>query len=406
MINETGVTNILPRLRRVATTLLLWLLGLLGPRKPGPVPDAVIRRIVVFRFGGIGDVVTVTGLIRTLRQVFASAEITLVTTPLCAPVVKGNPDIDRVIAGEKIWLRLSPRRNLANLRRMRRISEVPYDLAFFTHNDVFSLFYAFFLRARHKVGFETDDRGFDFALTHSVPIPGHESPRTKEHERRHVNDHFHDLLRAFRGADIPLSQPRLYLSDSEVERARAWLAERRQGRPLLVLTPGGTEALKIWPIDHFAALAEHSVREFGASVLVLGGEEEARLADRFVSIGPGVCFAAGKLPLREAITLLSLADVVIGSDTGLIHAAAALGAATVTVFGPTPATVYGDQSERNVIFQAELDCVPCKRTVCMLLPPEAIGETPPCLAAIGVEEVVTAVRGLLTPQAASRPARP
>jgi ADP-heptose:LPS heptosyltransferase len=419
------------QLKRHLTSLLLRLLALLGPRKLGPLPNAEIRRIVVLRFGGIGDVVALTGLIRTLRQVYADAGITLVTSPYYAPVVNLNPDIERIILSEKICLTSSLRKNLEHFLKLREISTQPYDLAFFTHNDFYSLFFAFFLSARYKIGFDTNDRGFDFALTHSAPIYTGSHPLAKRHESHHINEHFHNLLKVFHGKEIFPNQSRIFLHRGEIEKTRAWLTQRNLRSPLLVLVPGGTEAIKIWPIDRFAQLAEWCTRELDVSVLVLGGKGEAKYFNWFGHIGSRVHFAAGQVPLRDSICLLKFADIVIGSDTGLIHAAAALDVPTITIFGPTPSSAYGYDGERNTILKANLDCIPCSRTFCRILPrtterpvrkrgdecsglhasvvPQSHGRepvvrglpprvdpgTPPCLEEIKVSDVVGEVKRLL-----------
>ncbi len=383
------------QLKKYLTSLLLKLLALFSPRKPGPLPNAEIRRIVVLRFGGIGDMVVLTGLIRTLRQVYADAEITLVTSPYYAPVISQAPYIDRIILSEKICLTSSLRKNLEYILKIRRFSTQPYDLAFFTHNDFYSLFFAFFLPARYKVGFDTNDRGFDFALTHSAPIYSGSHLLAKRHESRHINEHFHNLLQVFYEKEIFPNQPRISLHRDEIENARAWLTQRNLRRPLLVLVPGGTEAIKIWPIDRFAQLAEWSTRELEVSVLVLGGKSEAKFFNQFGNIGNRVCFAAGELSLRDSICLLTFADIVIGSDTGLIHAAAALDVPTITIFGPTASSVYGYDGVRNSILKANLDCMPCSRKFCTILPAKLKRSTPPCLEEIKVSDVVREAKMLL-----------
>ena len=271
--------------RRVLTSLLLKLLGLFSPRRPGPQPHAEVRRIVVLRFGGIGDVIVVTGLIRTLRQVYPDAEISLLTNRACAPVVERNPDIDQVIVRERISLASSARRNYQNFLTVRTLAPQPYDLALFAHNDFRSLFFAFFLPARYKVGFDTNGRGFDFALTHSAPIYSKSLALTKQHTSRHLNEHFHDLLNVFRGRAVPQSRPQICLSDDELTKARDWLHRRGLDQPLLIFALGGTEPVKRWPVGQFAALAEQCVRKLGAVILILGGPEESSLCGRFGHLG-------------------------------------------------------------------------------------------------------------------------
>jgi len=382
-------------MKRMLTSLLLQLLGCLSPPKPGPQPQAKIQRMIILRFGGIGDVIVLTGLIRTLRQMYPAAEISLVTDRTCAAVVERNPDLDRVIISGRIALAASVPQNYRNFLAVRKLASRPYDLAFFAHNDFHSLFFAFFLPARYKVGFDTNGRGFDFALTHSVPIYSKSLALTKQHTSRHLNAHFHDLLWAFYGKEGSQSRPRVHVSNEELNQACDWLAQRGLGQPLVVFTLGGTEVVKRWPIDRFATLARRCAQELGATVLVLGGPEERSFCGRFSQLHPRISFAAGALPLRDSMSLLKLADVVIGNDTGLIHAAAALDIPTITIFGPTPSAVYGYESSRSIIVKADLPCLPCSQASCLLLTPGAGSLTPPCLNAVSVNEVMAAVKKLL-----------
>ena len=49
----------------------------------------------------------------------------------------------------------------------------------------------------------------------------------------------------------------------------------------------------------------------------------------------------GKLDLPEVAAVLARAAIFIGNDSGLMHLAAAAGAPTLGLFGPTPSDEYG-----------------------------------------------------------------
>jgi ADP-heptose:LPS heptosyltransferase len=49
----------------------------------------------------------------------------------------------------------------------------------------------------------------------------------------------------------------------------------------------------------------------------------------------------GKLDLPEVAAVLARAAMFIGNDSGLMHLAAAAGAPTLGLFGPTPSDEYG-----------------------------------------------------------------
>ena len=56
-----------------------------------------IRKILVIRNDGIGDLLNSTPAIAMLRENYADAEITVLAQPLNAPILVGNPDVDRVL---------------------------------------------------------------------------------------------------------------------------------------------------------------------------------------------------------------------------------------------------------------------------------------------------------------------
>jgi len=91
----------------------------------------------------------------------------------------------------------------------------------------------------------------------------------------------------------------------------------------IVLLPGAGRADKQW--SKFPQLA----KAIGAEALVAWGPGERALAE---SIGADV---APQTSLRELAWLLQHAKLVIGSDTGPLHLAAALGTPVVGIYGPT-----------------------------------------------------------------------
>lgn len=393
---------------RRGSTLALRILGRLGPRRQAPIGEAPLGRILVVRFGGLGDVVTATGLLATLRRRYPQAEITVLTTAAAAPLLDGHADLDRVVTTPDLrWSGNLPR-SLAHAWRYRRLTRPPADAVFVLHPDLQRLALGAFARARYKVGFDVNGRGFDFAMTHGAPLYVGAHPRAGESVGRHVNSLNHDLLRALTGLQIAESPPRLAVGGEERRRAADWLAGRGLAAPLVVLLPGGSAEIKRWPDARFAELARRLAAEDGCSVLCLGGPAEAGLRAVYAEAGPAVACAFGELDLRSTLAVLAAADLVVGNDCGPLHAATALGTATVAVFGPTAWWAYGAEGERHAVLRTDLPCMPCDAEVCALLPPERRGEVPPCLDAVGPERVHAAARAALAgaPAVAAAPDGP
>jgi heptosyltransferase-1 len=95
---------------------------------------------------------------------------------------------------------------------------------------------------------------------------------------------------------------------------------------------------------------------------------------------------AGRTTLQSLAALFKRADLVISTDTGPMHIAAAVGTPVVALFGPTSVTRTGPFGSGHQVLQAALPCVPCFRRRCA---------TKDCMAEISVQQVLKAVRKVL-----------
>lgn len=120
----------------------------------------------------------------------------------------------------------------------------------------------------------------------------------------------------------------------ERERARE-LAQRLPSR-FLAVHPGSGSTLKNWPADRFAALVR-ALAPGRRWLLVSGPADEGSVAR--LREAPGA-LVARDLPVRVLGALLAGAAVYIGNDSGVTHLAAAAGAPTLALFGPTDAETW------------------------------------------------------------------
>jgi heptosyltransferase-3 len=135
------------------------------------------------------------------------------------------------------------------------------------------------------------------------------------------------------GLDVPLALPALDFTPEEHRAARA-LATGLPSR-FVALHVGSGSPDKNWPAERFRALAAR-LAEGRPWLLVTGAADaEARAA---LATAPGAV-AVHAAPVRVLGALLARAAVFVGNDSGVSHLAAASGAPTLALFGPTdPAT--------------------------------------------------------------------
>ena len=152
------------------------------------------------------------------------------------------------------------------------------------------------------------------------------------------------------GGSMGLSLPPLPVAwTAAADRARAGNL-LPEGVPLIGLGPTANWAGKVWPPERFAALFE-TLRDrhmAGARAVVFAGPGavEAAMALPVLAALPGAIDLTGKLSLPEAAACLARMSLFIGNDSGLMHLAAAAGAPTLGLFGPSPADEYAPSGRR------------------------------------------------------------
>ncbi len=146
--------------------------------------------------------------------------------------------------------------------------------------------------------------------------------------------------------------PAIRLSASELDFARTVLGDARP----VALCPVASSVLKRWPEDRFAWLADSVIECTGRRVLLFGTGEDAALNAVLVAMRRRAhALVARDLHLRDVAALLSRCAMLVSTDTGLMHVAAAVGTVVLAIFGPTSPGVYLPPGE-NAGFGGDVDC--------------------------------------------------
>jgi ADP-heptose:LPS heptosyltransferase len=140
-----------------------------------------------------------------------------------------------------------------------------------------------------------------------------------------------------------------------------WARYTLENRPALVVAPGSGARAKNWPAVNFAAVARWwRARTRGEVIVLVGPVEEERggigtLADSFIT--------ARNLSLAQVAALLSRADLYLGNDSGVTHLAAASGAPTAAIFGPSDPQCWAPRGAKVVLLRLGVACSPCTFTI-------------------------------------------
>jgi len=319
-------------------------------------------KIGIFLPNWVGDVVMATPMLRAMRRHFGNGTLLIgIMRPHLADVLMGTPWLDEQ------WY-FNPRaedhdvRTWALVRKMRR---EPFDVALLLPNSFRVAVVARLGGAKERVGYSRCGRGP--LLTHKV-----DSPQT------------HGLATPFPMVDLflklseamgcPPESRRLELAttpDDEQAAELVWerLGLRADGRVVTFNSSGAFGSAKLWPEEHFAELAKRVASELDYDVLVMCGPKERRTARAIVqrAAHPRVFSMADQpIDLGTAKACIRRAQLMVSTDSGPRHVAAAFGKPVVTLYGPMPPVFGENPTVLAIDLRLDIPCAGCQNRVCPL----------------------------------------
>ena len=173
--------------------------------------------------------------------------------------------------------------------------------------------------------------------------------RAKIDNRSHAT---RQLAQPIEELGIPISDfaPKIFLSKQDRHRGREFLAEL--GAPIVAFHPGSGSDKKNWSLQNWVELGHHFLRNHSGSLIIVSGEADEAQTRKLKSIwqNPRLRFAKS-LPLPTLAAVLEQ-TVFIGHDSGISHLAAAAGAKSILLFGPTDPAVWAPLNENARVIGA------------------------------------------------------
>ena len=331
-----------------------------------------INRILVVQLARFGDFLQTTPLLASIKASLPAAHLSVMVSAAQEGLAGRNPNVDQVIPinlssleslavnqrfplGQKLNLmhqELGPLRNLRfdlilnlNMSRVAALlSELP--------------------QAKFREGpcLANDRRQLQ-------PAPWNFFIMNLMSRRRLIRFNLVDLLMSYAGDEVNHIKALQYkVTAGELSMGSQLLGDNINRSSLVGFQLGSRHLARQWPAEYFARLTQFLVDRHQAGIVFLGTEQERELGQAVRNIlddqAPGyqehIVDLMGRTSIPELAGVLSHLDLLVTTDTGTMHLAAATGTPILGLFvGPAYCHETGPYGAGHLILQVDLDCSPC-----------------------------------------------
>ncbi len=333
-----------------------------------------MKNVLIIKLRYIGDVLLATPTVRAIKAARPDVRVTMMVNRGTEDVLSGNLDLEEVVVLDKGSLRAQSRL-IAGLRSRRFDTVV--DL---TDGDR-SAFLSWISGASVRIGFNDEHRWrgkYYTRVVQSMPEVEHRIDRDLE-----------PLKPMSIQADSKDLQ--LRVTPEEVDSADQLLDQLavQRSQSTVILQPGARYWFKAWPAERYAELADRLTSQYGCHVLIGGSSADLDLAQQIRQMAKSrPTIMAGRTTIKQFAAIAKRSVLFVGSDSGAMHIAAAVGTSVVALFGPSNPREWGPRGGLAEILYKEIDCRICFHPTCTR------GEQN-CMRLISVEEVIAAAQKLL-----------
>ncbi|MGN6134196.1 MAG: glycosyltransferase family 9 protein [Aureliella sp.] len=291
------------------------------------ITSFVPRNVLITRLSAIGDCLATIPLAVDVKRLWPECRITWLVDCGAAALLEPHADIDEVIRISKKWLKQP--KLWQQLRSQLR--EKQFDLSLDPQGLTKSAMLGWLSGARVRVGFDRSQAREIAPWLSNIRVT---------RSARHMVDTYRELLSPWRPTTHGSGQFHMPHYAAEGERVEQALDKADLRGDWICMNVGAGWPTKLWPPSRFAEVGQTLYRLRGMrSVIVWSGESELHAAKQISHVLGPAAVLAPSTTLPELAEWLRRARLVVSSDTGPAHLAAAVGTPSVVMFGPT----WGDE---------------------------------------------------------------
>ncbi len=319
-------------------------------KKQVKINKQLIKKFLVIRPGGIGDIVCALPFLKKLRKEFPKSNIQVLAMQRNKGILKDNPWINKLIIFNENKA-INPFYLIGILRELRNESfDIVFDLE---QSHRFPAIMSYFTNSKIRIGYATNERKYFY--THQI------SYSQDRYEVLSFLEQLKVLNIKIDKNDTKLEMP----LKKEKNKFIGKITKLRENNKLIALAPAASRKEKKWPPNNFVDLINRLLENKNKlNIILIGNKEDKKEVSQILekinkSYLSKIYSVAGKTDLLQTAEILKYCNLFIGSDTGPLHIAAAVNIPTISFFGSTIEKKWAPKGKKHKVLNKHLHCSPC-----------------------------------------------
>ena len=282
-----------------------------------------MKKALVIRLGAYGDMIIITPVLKKLKEL--GYYVILNTNKRGQEVMLNNPNVDEII------LHVEPE----DVNDLQKIwDKLKEDIK--------------------------PDKFINFSESIECNVAMHpfnpEYIYSKKERAIRCDKNYYDVTEAWAGLEGCDKQPEMYFTEEEILKAKSHLDESKFNI-LWVLSGSGQQ--KVYPWTEYVMgellLKHEDIR------IITTGDMKCQLLETLQD--KDIIHIAGEVTMRESCALTSVVDLVVGPDTGVLHASGCFSTPKIGLLGHTNKNNITKYFDNDYSIEANVACSPCFRLI-------------------------------------------
>lgn len=301
-----------------------------------------LQKIIIIKLWAVGESVLTLPLIKSIKQTYPQAQITVLARNRNKDIYTGQPFIDDVILFEQ--------NNITHIIKQFKKFDLAIDCEPYLN---ISAILGKWL-AKKQIGYSHGTRAKLYSKT------------IEYNDKQHAIKTYLDLAKIISAKTNNEKLIKLNYAEEDKNQIETLLKQNDINKKdaLVGICASVAESSKdrMWASENYAQIIDGLIQKYGAKILLVGGKNDYWHNESIIKLcknNEKILNFAGKTSLKGLFALMVYFKLFISNDTGPMHIAAAQGVQTIGIFGPNTPIRFAPCGKKNISLYVQQDCSPC-----------------------------------------------